>query len=370
MTQAIDPSTQVFVQDTQVFAHYGQEAPGPASVTVEKFQATVALVNRFAELHPVPDVCESTAIVYQQLFRRIAAGTLRIGDTQSPRTFQLRKSAAQYELRKGVAHCLAQYHTAAQAADWAAAVRAIDLAHQCTKVFAHIAMERLVTERAPKKSKRQILGRFPKNWVARMYAGFQGSAIYRLPVAVLALCGCRPVELVSGIIVEVVADRDIKVTVKGAKVVDRSDGKGHGQKSRTMIFSPGTPWAADLYQAASAAGGRIIVGVRSAKRLHDAVTEVSARIFPRHEVVISPYAFRHAFAGALKASGTDTDTIAVALGHAVDKTQDGYGTARATADSGDLPSQVTGVRPVRKTKGAANIPRRGAVRDQASSSRA
>lgn len=351
MTQAIDPGTQVFANQRYPVA--------TGQVTARRCQATddkIAFLHAFCEAHPLTEVSAATAAVYRAIVERLTTKRTRLDDTRSPRTFNLRKVALKQFLRAEVENCIARIQAAIRIGETATAEAKSVKACDYVRIHQIIAGQRLGEDRAPKASKRRTVGRYPHDWPARLYAAFRGSATYRLPVAVLALCGCRSAELVSGVVVESVAGGEIAVTIKGAKVIEKPDGKGHGQEWRRLKFQPSTPWALDLADAAVQAGGRIVIHVGSGKRLYDAVTEASERVFPRHRERLTPYCFRHAFASHLKSGRIGVESIAVALGHATDATQCTYGTARASRVGGDLPTEVTGARSIRMTKGTGRIP--------------
>jgi hypothetical protein len=155
-------------------------------------------------------------------------------------------------------------------------------------------------------------------------AGRKSKSAARLAPALLALAvsGCRPAEL-DGLVVEADAGAGLRLIVKGAKV-----NTFRGQPSRVLTFAPppdgiaGGDLAA-LAGAVAAGGGRLIIN-------HTAADDRALRrLLAAHQPGLSPYAYRHALAGALKASDLGFAAAAAALGHASTRSLARYGRRRA-----------------------------------------
>jgi hypothetical protein len=155
-------------------------------------------------------------------------------------------------------------------------------------------------------------------------AGRKSKSAARLAPALLALAvsGCRPAEL-DGQIVEADAGGGLRLTVKGAKVNAR-----RGQPTRVLTFTtpPAGVTGGDLAALAgevAAAGGQLT--------LHYSAADDRAlrRLLAAHQPGLSPYAYRHAMAGSLKASGLSAASAAAVLGHASTRSLARYGRRRA-----------------------------------------
>lgn len=194
-------------------------------------------------------------------------------------------------------------------------------------------------------TKNETLRTLPKNWRAKIWQAIAINSKYRLPLAVLACCGCRPGELELGVDVELV-DQGIQLTVKGLK----THGGKYGQDQRTVVISGESSEGEFLADCLAEAGGHLTVTAR-ARPLKDAIRRISKRIWtdrrPREHV--SPYCYRHQVASDMKVQGLPIEEIAKALGHSVDDTQRQYGHIRRGRGGGNKVLRVMASREVRKT---------------------
>lgn len=141
-----------------------------------------------------------------------------------------------------------------------------------------------------------------------------------LPIAIMALAGCRPAELAAGVDAQL-RGGELTLTIRGAKVTQGP--AGTGQSLRAITYDASAPHVAvqRLAVAAAAAGGRMTItcGDRNVRCLVDrACDKAGIKSVP-------PYAFRHALASDLKAAGYGGETAAGALGHRSTATQSRYG---------------------------------------------
>lgn len=187
--------------------------------------------------------------------------------------------------------------------------------------------------------KRKSLRGLPDGWRERIWACAQRSK-YRDALAVTMLTGCRPAELVKGVEILVADDSGLDVEIQGAKLTRYS-----GQALRCLGYSRNAaPWRLYLQQLVASSGKpslTISLLESQKKRFCDAVRTWSKKLWPRRRNGLSPYSFRHLFAGhTKKASRGEVVTVAEALGHRSTKTQRNYGTAKQAIDAGDAPVRV------------------------------
>lgn len=183
-------------------------------------------------------------------------------------------------------------------------------------------------------SKKKLLPRLPKDWRHRMWSAAAGSKKYRLPLAVIACCGCRPAELKNGVTVKLVDGDQLYFRIEGVKV---DEDKGH--KLRSVTFALADPeahpefiWLRDQVRDA---GGEKRVNISDANAFGMAVSRFSKNAFPRMRNTVTPYVYRHAVAQMMKTDpDTDQETIAQVLGHITDRTQRHYGTRKQKGSSG------------------------------------
>lgn len=216
-------------------------------------------------------------------------------------------------------------------------------------------------EGAPSRAKREGRNLPPRetaklkaaNSIARKYPNWRELVWSRLVAvgspwldhtAVAALTGARPEELRFAEIRKN-SHGMLEIRIAGAKVSktkgqpwrtftlgdDASDEYAHlaaktGSGWKVVDLPPGVTDYPDAFSAALARAGKVLVG---ADRL-------------------SGYVYRHAFASDMKADGATREQIAMALGHAVTRTQDAYGRAIG-GSSGRRKFSVAAARDVKVT---------------------
>ena len=139
--------------------------------------------------------------------------------------------------------------------------------------------------------------------------------------AIASLTGCRPVELIRGVTVENKGDR-IVITIPGAKVRENS-----GQPWRRFtIKNDGSAEWLHLANRVSAGTSQELKAHASEDAFSDALFRAGEQVMPKAPRMTG-YVYRHSLASDMKADGAGRVEIAMALGHAVTKTQDTYGRA-------------------------------------------
>lgn len=201
----------------------------------------------------------------------------------------------------------------------------LDCCHQIKVYFAlrsAIAVHQRPTDislpaRGSKRHDLKTIGKRYPDWRERILNELGDKRHYDA-VLVLALIGCRPEELVTGVTVSSNLKQNcISFVVKGAKVTRTS-----GQPERTIhlpIERLPMAWGERL-----AAGTSFEVRVASKDGLRCALRRASKVALPGMPVA-SAYVFRHAFATELREDGHDSETVAACLGHATSDTQNRYG---------------------------------------------
>ncbi len=192
----------------------------------------------------------------------------------------------------------------------------------------------------PSHGKRK-LGALPWHWKTKLLGGVPKASQYRVHVAAMAMCGCRPSEFEGGgVSVEKVDADTYRFHIAGKKTGTREkNGKTFttGQTLRTI-----TVHRTDMVDKFGRINPEFIVLDRAlngktylelsakATAIRDVVIHASEKAFPHLKNKPTAYSFRHAFASNLKAqNGVDSVDTAAALGHASTKTQGCYGYGRS-----------------------------------------
>ena len=200
---------------------------------------------------------------------------------------------------------------------------------------------RAVGQRPPSLSKRKAGRAAPSPDVLLVALARQPkrcSRVERLAL-VLALFGIRPAELVRGVVLDTTAT-GLRLAVAGAKV-----GEKRGQPLRVLEVETTRRGQSALAVAllrthVEEAGGNLSATAADIGAVRRAMREVQEGL--------SPYAYRHARASDAKASQGRAG-VAAWLGHANDRTQQGYGNARSGRGAVAVKAAVAS-RPVRNTK--------------------
>ena len=183
------------------------------------------------------------------------------------------------------------------------------------------AKKKVTNDTTKLKDTNKINKAFPE-WKALMWGRLKSiESPWLDQTAIASLTGCRPVELIRGITVENKGDR-IVITIPGAKVREHS---GQPWRRFTIKNDGSAEWTHLANRVASGTSQEL-----KAHASEDAFSEALARageqVLPKAPRMTG-YVYRHSVASDMKADGADRVEIAMALGHAVTKTQNAYGRA-------------------------------------------
>lgn len=188
------------------------------------------------------------------------------------------------------------------------------------------------------KSKRGSLKNLPDDWQKRLADNTSTAALPAILVSLLS--GCRPEELSMGITVSILNDRQLCISIIGAKTTENN-----GQPWRKLTYDAGlSDLAAILWRITSCKGGVLQIK-REPRTLHKNMAAASRKAgLPP----ICAYVARHYLASQLKhAWADDKEAIAMALGHASTATQKVYGTRQQGRKGGLAIVSVEAPRQVR-----------------------
>ena len=166
-----------------------------------------------------------------------------------------------------------------------------------------------------KHALREIARKYPK-WRSMILSACARSP-YADAIQAMSLVGCRPEEVVTGILLSINSSGKVHAFIQGAKVTHQS-----GQSWRNIPLDlsklPG-PWLEALEIE-----GSYRIDVKSKDGLRNYLQRLSAKTLPGVPAVTA-YVFRHALVGELRAGGAQAEEIASVLGHRVSETQAAYG---------------------------------------------
>lgn len=187
----------------------------------------------------------------------------------------------------------------------------------------------------PKRSKKFGMRELPPGWMGRLWEQAVSADSRHLDaLAVTVATGCRPVEIVHGVVLRRV-DGGLEATITGAKVAGSA---GQPWRKLTVTADHDGP-VAHLLGLADADGGQAIVRLTATPAAFSmALTALGERLGVERR--ISPYDVRHRRAAdARLAFGHDLQRVAAWLGHSGEETVRYYG--RASGGGG-----VAGARPI------------------------
>lgn len=163
---------------------------------------------------------------------------------------------------------------------------------------------------------------------------------------VAMLTGCRPHELLNGIKVKIDLPGRITFVIQGAKVTERT-----GQPERILVIDTScSSYAIGIEECFQTEGiNEDIIKIKSKDSFQKAVTRAAKRVGFKK---VTPYSFRNQFSADLKADGWDRVSIALALGHINDRTQQVYGAVNQGKGKTGL-LEVSATRPVKEISGSA-----------------
>lgn len=311
----------------------------------------IRVAEDYLARHPEGPVKAKTARQYRRIFDRLAgagsagAAVAELCRARKRSTYFMRKYAVRHVLAADIADLLRSPsgHPPLDPASRAALAGWLDLGLAIDALGPDCPIPKALLQ--PRRSKRSDLSGLPPDWRERVLEAMRGSA-NRLPALVLAVTGCRPAELVSGVGLTL-KDGTLSIRIAGAKL-----GPDKGQPWRRLDYDASEPRGpvADLVGIVRRAGGQLTVAIGDAGAFGSAIAYYSRRAFPRRRRTISPYSFRHAFASDLKKAWGGSDAVSLALGHRCDRTRAGYGQAQMGRGGGSLPVGVAAAFPVRRVR--------------------
>lgn len=184
-------------------------------------------------------------------------------------------------------------------------------------------------------SKRKQMSSFDDDWPDQIWAAVEEmnggiGAAWRLPVAALAVTGCRPAALEKGVVFALIKDHGkvlIEATIAGVKLTENrgqpeyrlrwaSDDETHRPKELGAI----------LAALMDAPGGSLTVRY-DAEAISTRLREVSSSLWPRRRYRITGYCYRELLSSTAKAAGADRHELALAMGHRSTESANAYARA-------------------------------------------
>ncbi len=164
------------------------------------------------------------------------------------------------------------------------------------------------------QGKRKALRGLPDNWQWQIIKNLPQE--HKLPALVMALTGCRPVELSKGVLVKS-SDERLTFTVQGGKYKEGYQ----GQKERNIHLQP--DMAPEIYH--HALKEPFLVSINKIETFRKAYRRTAQKL---KFTGVSPYCNRHQFAATIKKEldkKWTREDLAKALGHITDRCQQNYG---------------------------------------------
>jgi len=301
---------------------------------------------------------EATNKEYEREYTRLAgqSGPSAAGiwsaacDTRSKRTYQRRKAALKWGIQKQLERRLWQQDLFQKAGDWALWGDTVKDISELLELSSHIEdASGTCPLTAPKRrrSKRADLPKLPQGWREELSRQFAGSS-YESAYLVMALTGCRPAELESGVVV-CWDGSEVTFTIRGAKVKEQQ-----GQPLRTVsyqLLEPSHPLLARMFELLQPRANVHFTINAGKVAFTSAMRRSGKRAWPNLRVETTPYLLRHALASDWKnLRRWDDDQISSMLGHCVSKTSSTYGLPQLGSQDGLCPSTIWAARPVRDNR--------------------
>ena len=195
-------------------------------------------------------------------------------------------------------------------------------------------------KRTQRHSKKGDMKKLPDDWRETLIARLPN---YYLEASTMAATGCRPVELVFGVRLQI-EPTAISALVHGAK---------GGQEWRIFRWQLDHPSAViqHLIQETKDSHGSLLVQAHCGRALTGAVRSAGKRAWPSRSSSITSYCFRHQMASDMKASGRFSDEeISAALGHISSDTKTRYGHFKMGSSSDMTPLSIEFSHPVKVNK--------------------
>lgn len=180
----------------------------------------------------------------------------------------------------------------------------------------------------------------PGDWRVQIWQKAQNSK-YKDAIAVMALTGCRPSELETGIDIQLSTDGNVLIKIRGSKVTAKS-----GQEMRSIEFAAKSEFSQHLLALMRSGIHQIKLEAKQGRYLSDCLRAWSKQLWPRQKNQISCYSFRHAASADFKQKLSSKQSSA-ALGHRVERTKRFYGTANQSREGLEEVMQVSCSTPVK-----------------------
>jgi integrase len=176
------------------------------------------------------------------------------------------------------------------------------------------------------KSKKYQTNKLPSDWRDKIFQkALRQNSKYLDAIAVLSISGCRPAELEDGIGLQLQDDQSIKVIIRSKK----THGGCFGQELRAFtIHSTSVEHVYLINRMQGTKTAELYVSIEKSKNLSEAVRKIGMAVFPKLQLKISPYNYRHTFSADLKRVSTNRENVALALGHCNDKSQRFYASGK------------------------------------------
>lgn len=200
-------------------------------------------------------------------------------------------------------------------------------------------------------SKRGQMRSFDDDWPDQIFSAARQvndgkGAAWLLPLAAIAVTGCRPAALEKGVEFSVVkrgGKNAIQAKIQGTKMTEN-----RGQEETIFTWSVHTDTHRPdelmaLTKAIMAAPDRKLIVSYDAEAISTRLRELSTKLWPRRRNKITGYCYRELLSSTAKASGADAVELALAMGHRSTESQGAYARAgRVKTASGKPWGSVSG----------------------------
>jgi hypothetical protein len=205
------------------------------------------------------------------------------------------------------------------------------------------------------RSKKPQMRTFDDDWADQIWRavcminGGKG-ALWALPLAALAVTGCRPANLERGIAFALVKHEGktyIEATIKGVKLTST-----RGQPEYKIRWGASdTHRESELLaiaESVAASPQRRIVVKYDAEAISTRLRELSEKLWPRRKNKITAYCYRELLSSTAKSAGAPAEELALALGHLSTESQGRYARGTNRGKPSKKPwASVQGDKPVR-----------------------
>ncbi|MHB1677565.1 MAG: hypothetical protein ACYCSS_08545 [Sulfuriferula sp.] len=201
-------------------------------------------------------------------------------------------------------------------------------------------------------SKRKTIRRLPDSWRHDVFGlAVSKCSKYISVIATLSLTGCRPAEIVKGVLFELRNDGVLSVTIQGAK---RHGGK-YGAEWRSFdLQDDGSDAFQHIKKLCIETNSELIANsclvLYPAAKVSETVRTLVKNT--KFEKKVSAYSFRHQLTADVKALGFDAADTARMLGHCTDRSQTYYSAACKNGGGRKIMNVKSSTDPVMKNDAA------------------